>query len=108
MAVTIAVYQGAEVEVMYTREPGSLQHSGNLLIAAGEVVELEPDIIHAVTGHTTDGGTSQSRAIHVYHGPLTKVQRNLFDWHSGDAVDFTMENFHAMRRNKTDMPEFKP
>ena len=100
------MYKETELEVIYTREPGSLRYSGNLLINAGEVVELKPDIIHAVTGYTPDGSTSQSRALHVYHGALTQVHRHLFDWYSGEEVNFTMDNFHAMRRNQCDMAEF--
>ena len=58
--------------------------------------------VHAVTAD----GDGQSHAIHVYEGPLTQIQRSLFDWVTGEEVEFTMENFHAMARNKADMDEF--
>jgi predicted metal-dependent enzyme (double-stranded beta helix superfamily) len=92
MSVHIAVYRGAEVEVLYKREPGRLKHGGNKVISAGEVASLGPDAIHAISAE----GQGQSHAIHVYEGPLTAVKRSLFDWASGAEVDFTMENFHAM------------
>jgi len=103
MSVHIAVYRGAEVEVLYKREPGRLKHGGNKLVSAGEVVSLGPDAIHAITAD----GSGQSHAIHIYEGPLTEVKRSLFDWNSGEEVDFTMENFHAMRRLKSNMEEFQ-
>ncbi len=101
MGVHIAVYRGAEVEVLYKREPGKLRHGGNRLVRAGDVVRLGPDAIHAITADD-----EQSLAIHVYEGPLTQVQRSLFEWTTGEEVEFTMENFHAMARRKVDMTEF--
>ena len=65
-------------------------------------MRLGPDAIHAITSD----GDEQSIAIHVYEGPLTQVERSLFDWTTGAEVDFTMENFQAMARRKEDMAEF--
>lgn len=103
MGVHIAVYRGTEVEVLYKREPGKLRHGGNSLVRAGNVVHLGPDAIHAITAD----GSVQSHAIHVYEGPLTQVERSLFDWTTGEKVAFSMENFHAMSRRKSDMAEFR-
>ena len=102
MAVHVAVYRGVEVEVLYKREAGKLRHSGNSIVQTGDVVHLGHDAVHAVTAD----GDEQSHAIHVYEGPLTQIQRSLFDWVTGEEVEFTMENFHAMARNKADMDEF--
>ena len=102
MGVHVAVYRGVEVEVFYKREPEKLQHTGNSLVRTGDVVHLSHDAVHAVTADE-DG---QSHAIHVYEGPLTQIQRSLFDWVTGEEVEFTMENFHSMARNKVDMDEF--
>ena len=102
MPVHIAVYRGTELEVLYKREAEGLRHGGNKPVSAGELVSLGADAIHAVSAE----GAEQSHAIHVYEGPLTKVERSLFDWTTGDKVEFTMANFHAMARRKTDMPEF--
>jgi len=103
MRVHIAVYRGAEVEVHYKREPDRLHHSGNSTVKAGDVVQLGQDAVHAVTAD----GDGQSHAIHVYEGPLTQIKRSLFDWDTGEEVEFTMNNFHAMARDKADMVEFK-
>ncbi|UWQ89795.1 hypothetical protein K3727_13355 [Rhodobacteraceae bacterium M382] len=103
MSVHIAVYRGTEVEVLYKREPGQLRHGGNTLVQAGDVVRLGPEAIHAITAD----GDEQSCAIHVYEGPLTRIKRSLFDWTSGEQVEFSMENFHAMARRKVDMDEFR-
>ena len=35
------------------------------------------------------------------------VERSLFDWTTGEPITFTMENFHAMRRHKAEMDEFR-
>lgn len=103
MPVHIAVYRGTELEVFYKREADRLRHGGNKPVSAGELVSLGADAIHAVSAE----GKEQSHAIHVYEGPLTKIERSLFDWTTGDKVEFTMENFHAMARRKADMPEFE-
>lgn len=102
MTAHIAVYRGTEVEAIYQRDGTQLRHLENKVINAGEVVTLKPDVIHAVTAK----GNEQSYAIHIYEGPLTRVKRALFDWNSGAQVDFTMTNFHAMRRVKAEMKEF--
>ena len=101
MGAQIAVYRGIEVEVLYKREAGALRHGGNTNVEAGKVLRLGPDAIHAVTAH----GERQSIAIHVYEGPLTQIERSLFDWTTGEKVAFTMENFHAMARQRSEVVE---
>ena len=102
MPVHIGVYRGTEVEVLYKREPDVLRHGGNKHVNAGDVISLGPEAIHAITAD----GDVQSHAIHIYEGALTKVERSLFDWETGEALDFTMENFYALARNKADTAEF--
>ncbi|MGB0504882.1 MAG: hypothetical protein ACPGGK_01690 [Pikeienuella sp.] len=99
MTVHIAVYRGNEVEVLYHREEDKLRHAKNRVVKTGELLSLGPDAVHAVTAD----GEGQSHAIHIYQGPLTNVTRSLFDWNSGGKVDFTMENFHAMLRNRSEV-----
>ena len=102
MPVHIGVYRGTEVEVLYKREPGVLRHGGNKLVNAGDVISLGPDAIHAITAD----GDVQSHTIHIYEGALTKIERSLFNWETGEALDFSMENFYALARKKADMTEF--
>ena len=104
MSVHIAVYRGAEIEVLYKREPGKLRHGGNSIVGAGQVVRLGPEAIHAITGD----GVGQSHAIsRLRRSANTRTERSLFDWNTGAEVEFTMENFHAMSRAKADMEEFR-
>ena len=102
MPVHIGVYRGTEVEVLYKREPGYLRHGGNKHVHAGDVISLGAEAIHAITAD----GDIQSHAIHIYQGALTKIERSLFDWETGEALAFTMENFYSLKRNKADMAEF--
>jgi len=99
MTVHIAVYSGCEVEVIYRREKDALAWEKNTLICEGQVMKLEPDVVHAVTAE----GDGLSHALHIYEGPLTKIKRSLFDWVSGDKVDFTMDNFYAMQRKRSEL-----
>lgn len=101
MSAHIAVYRGTEVEAMYQRGPDGLRFGGAKRIGAGSMLTLGPEAVHAVTAD----GAGQSCAIHIYQGALTQVQRRLFNWDSGEAVDFTMENFHAMLRPRGAVPE---
>lgn len=103
MPVHIACYNGAEVQLLYRRTGNRLEHAGNTSVKTGSVISLGPDAVHAVTA---EPGTA-SHAIHVYMGPLMQVRRDLFDWTTGAAVDFTMENFHAMVRPAGDIAELR-
>lgn len=94
MPVLIATYAGVERSLIYRRTPKGLEQTGTVDIAAGEVRLLPADVIHAVVG----ANGTPSDAIHVYLGPLMQVKRDLYDWETGQAVDFTMEAFEAMKR----------
>ena len=91
---TIGVYQGAEDNHFYLREPGKLVHKSTRRVGPGDVIALKPDGIHSV--EAADGGTSCG--IHVYLAALTKIERSLFDWDSGEAKPFTDDNYDAMKR----------
>ncbi|MGR3709159.1 MAG: hypothetical protein ACU0A9_06925 [Alterinioella nitratireducens] len=94
LKVLIAGYAGGETSALYRRGPGGLEHIETVTARAGDVITLDRDAIHTVT---TEGG-APSLAIHVYLGPLTALQRDLFDPETGAAVAFTMESFEAMKR----------
>ncbi len=102
MDVHIGVVSGGEKNIMFRREGGSLKHVSTKVVNPGEVLSLGADGIHAVTA---DGG-KPSHALHVYLGPLMQVKRDLFDWQSGEPVDFTMENFEAMKRRPAELPPY--
>ena len=91
---TIGVFEGAEDNHFYLREPGRLVHKTSRRVGPGEVVALKPDGIHSV--EAADG--KASLGIHVYLARLTTIERSLFDWDSGEARPFTDENYDAMIR----------
>ncbi|NNF79499.1 MAG: hypothetical protein HKN05_15845 [Rhizobiales bacterium] len=102
LTVHIAVYSGGEKNILFQPNDGQLKHENTTVIGPGEVISLEEDCIHAVTAD----GESPSLALHVYMGPLMKLKRDLFDWNTGEAVDFSMENFHQMKRRASELPNF--
>ena len=62
----------------------------------------EAEGIHAVVGN----GDQASLALHVYMGPVTTLKRDLYDWTTGEPVEFTMENFDKMKRPSSDLPTY--
>jgi predicted metal-dependent enzyme (double-stranded beta helix superfamily) len=91
---TIGVYEGAEDNHFYLREPGRLVHKGTRRVEPGDVIALKPDGIHSVEA----AGGQVTCGIHVYLAALTKIERSLFDWESGVARRYTDENYDAMKR----------
>ena len=101
MNVHIGVMQGGEKNILYRREAGTLKHIKTKTVTPGEVFSLGTDGIHAVTAD----GVEPSYALHIYEGPLMQVERSLFDWESGEKIEFTMENFYAMQRSAAEFPQ---
>ena len=94
---TIGVYEGAEDNHFYLREPDRLVHKTTRRVSPGDVIALKPDGIHSV--EAADG--KQSCGIHVYLAKLTTIERSLFDWDSGEARPFNDENYDLMKRLTT-------
>lgn len=93
---TIGVYAGAEDNHFYLREDGRLLRKSTRRVGPGEVIAIGPDGIHSV--EAADG--APSCGIHVYLAALTRIERSLFDWDSGEARPFNDDNYDAMlRRN---------
>jgi len=91
---TIGVYEGAEDNHSYLREPGRLVHKTTRRVGPGDVIALKPEGIHSA--EAADG--VQSCGIHVYLAKLTTIERFLFDWASGEACPFNDENYDLMKR----------
>ena len=91
---TIGVYEGAEDNHFYLREPGRLVYKSSRRVGPGDVIALKPDGIHSV--EAADG--KPSCGIHVYLAALTTIERSLFDWDSGAACRFTDERYELMKR----------
>ena len=90
----IGVYEGAEDNHFYLREPGRLVHRSSRRAGPGDVIALKPDGIHSVEAANGE----QSCGIHVYLAKLTTIERSLFDWDSGAARPFTDDNYEQMKR----------
>lgn len=90
----IGVYEGAEDNHFYLREPNRLVHKSSRRVGPGDVIALKPDGIHSV--EAADG--RQCCGIHVYLAALTTIERSLFDWDSGVACRYTDENYELMKR----------
>ncbi|MDH3221069.1 MAG: hypothetical protein OEO19_16175 [Gammaproteobacteria bacterium] len=91
---TIGVYEGAEDNHFYLREADRLVHKSTRRVGPGDVIVLKPDGIHSVEA----AAGQSSCGIHVYLAPLSRIERSLFDWDSGEARPFTDENYDAMKR----------
>jgi predicted metal-dependent enzyme (double-stranded beta helix superfamily) len=91
---TIGVYAGRENNHFYTTGKDGLERRSTRSVAPGEVIAIGPQAIHSV--ETADGEFSY--AIHVYLGPLTTIERSLFDWDSGAALPFNDENYARLER----------
>jgi predicted metal-dependent enzyme (double-stranded beta helix superfamily) len=74
MAAVIGLYEGVETNYFYRREGSGLVRTTASDSHAPEVVVLASDTIHSVANL----GPSYSRAIHVYLGPLTRIERSVW------------------------------
>ena len=99
MDVHIGVFRGTEKNILFRRKEGTLEQAKTKGVEAGQVLSLGADGIHAVTAD----GNEPSLALHVYLGPLMQVERSLFDWTTGEPVEFTMENFHDMTKDASEL-----
>lgn len=89
----IGVYHGVERNRLFRKGDGCLASGGELVLRAGQTHIFGPDDVHAV--QALDG--EASLGLHIYLGPLTKVERSLFEWESGAAVPMSDEAFLAMK-----------
>lgn len=93
MVATIAVYQGAEKNVMWIKSDTSgIEEKTEIVVNAGDVLQLGPNAIHSVSS-TVD---VDACAIHVYLGKLTTVERSLFDTQNGAVMQFNDDNYHRL------------
>lgn len=94
----IGVYHGVERNRLFRkghgRRAGGLVAGGDLILRAGQTHIFGPDDVHAV--QALDG--APSLGLHIYLGPLTRVERSLFDWQSGAPSPMSDAAFLAMKR----------
>jgi predicted metal-dependent enzyme (double-stranded beta helix superfamily) len=63
-------------------------------VGPGEVIAIKADGIHSV--EAADG--KASCGIHVYLAALSKIDRSIFDWESGETCPFSDENYDVLKR----------
>ena len=76
MWTVIAVYRGAERNLLYRRSGGSLVTADTLELGSGQVAVLDADAIHAVLNPLDD----LSAALHVFGGDFEHQPRSEWDW----------------------------
>lgn len=94
MPAFIGVYRGAESNTFYRRDAAGLHAVKTRQVRAGQVLSIGSDGIHSVSAT----GDAPSHALHIYLGPLSRVERSLFRWETGEPLPFTDENFMALTR----------
>lgn len=95
LAAIIGVYHGVERNRLFRKGDGCLIPGGELVLRAGQTHIFGPDDVHAV--QALDG--KPSLGLHIYLGPLTKVERSLFEWKTGANVPMSDDAFTAMKRS---------
>ena len=90
----IGVYDGQEKNHFYLAGDGELEQKSTRLVQPGDVISIGPDAIHSVE----TANDEFCYGIHVYLGPLTTIERSLFDWDSGAAEPFTDEAYDRLLR----------
>lgn len=98
MSAFIGVYQGVEVNRLYSRSGEQLALLDTRRVKAGQTLTIAPDGIHDV--YPGDG--KESRALHVYLGNLTGVERSLFHPETGEAIPLSAD---ALRDHTRPAPE---
>lgn len=91
----IGVYHGEERNRLYRKGNGHLIPGGDLILRAGQTHVFGPDDVHSVQALTG----KPSLGLHIYLGPLTKVERSLFSWESGASLPMSDEAFTRMKRS---------
>lgn len=89
MTAIIGVFDGVEDHRLYRRTGDGAVASGTKAVGPGETLVLGPEAIHAICA----GGDSWARAIHVYLGPLAKVERSMFHPDSLVSEPFDLDRY---------------
>ena len=91
----IGIYRGAERNEFYKLHTHrKIQKTGEVIISAGETLQIDPYTIHSVgcSGHQPCYG------IHIYLGKLTGVRRSLFDLVTGERMLYTEEDYSRLMK----------
>ena len=90
----LGVYEGVEVNELYKKAGDGLELVKSKRMEPGDTLSMGSEGIHGVYAE----GDSPSLGLHVYLGPLTTVERELFHPDTGQAMAFTNENYEKLVR----------
>ena len=99
MNAFIGVFKGQEKNHFFKNDANGLKYQSTQITDAGQMTSIGTDGLHAVVAE----GEEDCYSLHVYTGPLSKVKRSLFDWNTGEAIEFTDENFHRLKRSPNEL-----
>ena len=94
IAAFLGVYEGVEVNELYRKINGGIELVKSKRMQPGDTLSMGAEGIHGVYSE----GDSASLGLHVYLGPLTTVERELFHPDTGEAMPFTNENYEKLVR----------
>ena len=99
MNAFIDVFQGKEKHHFFKNDANGLKYKSTQIIEAGQMTSIGTDGLHAVVAE----GQEDCYSLHIYTGPLSKVKRSLFDWDTGQALEFTDMNFQRLKRSPNEL-----
>jgi predicted metal-dependent enzyme (double-stranded beta helix superfamily) len=94
MNAFIGVFKGQEKNHFFKNEAGGLKYQSTKIIESGQMTSIGSNGLHAVVAE----GENDCYSLHVYTGPLSTIKRSLFDWDTGQALEFTDENYHRLKK----------
>ncbi|WP_299351337.1 hypothetical protein [uncultured Shimia sp.] len=90
---TIGVFRGRERNDFFEADPsGGLRKSSDVFLGPGDTLSFGPSAIHSVSCVSE----TPCNGLHVYLGPLTTVERTLFDIDKGAEMPFDDENYDRL------------
>jgi predicted metal-dependent enzyme (double-stranded beta helix superfamily) len=99
MNAFIGVFKGREKNHFFKNDADGLKYMSTKIVDAGDMISIGSDGLHSVVAE----GEEDCYSLHVYTGPLSKIKRSLFDWDTGQAVEFTDENYHLLKKPANDV-----
>ena len=78
----------------FKNDADGLKYVSTKIVDAGQMLSIGSDGLHSVVAE----GNEDCYSFHVYKGPLSKIKRSLFDWNTGQAFEFTDENYHQLKK----------
>ncbi|MFQ6546587.1 hypothetical protein AADZ90_001415 [Aestuariibius sp. 2305UL40-4] len=96
MPAFLGVYKGRERNRLWHLVDGIARPGGALDLTSGQIHAFGPDDVHSVIA--LDG--APSFGLHIYLGPLRRIDRSLYDWDTGAPIPMTEAAFLSMVRHR--------